>query len=88
MMRNRMIDMIDSTRDSAHDPDPQETQEWLEAMRGVLAAEGPDRARQLIGMLVEEAQRGGAHVSLGFETPYVNTIPARAPTGDARGPGA
>ena len=58
-----------------HDPDPQETAEWLEAMRGVLAAEGPDRARALIGRIVDEAQRGGAHVSLGFETPYVNTIP-------------
>jgi pyruvate dehydrogenase E1 component len=58
-----------------HDPDPQETAEWLEAMRGVLAVEGPDRARALIGRLVDEAQRGGAHVSLGFETPYVNTIP-------------
>src|SRR5580698_6185117 len=58
-----------------HDPDPQETAEWLEAMRGVLATEGPDRARALIGRIVDEAQRGGAHVSLGFETPYVNTIP-------------
>jgi pyruvate dehydrogenase E1 component len=59
----------------ARDPDPQETQEWLDAMRGLLAAEGPDRARELIGKLVDEAQRGGAHVSLGLETPYVNTIP-------------
>ncbi len=59
----------------ASDPDPQETHEWLDAMRGVLTVEGPDRARDLIGHLVDEAQRGGAHVSLGLETPYVNTIP-------------
>ncbi|HEY2473331.1 MAG TPA: hypothetical protein VGI19_00885 [Candidatus Cybelea sp.] len=58
------------------DPDPQETLEWLEAMRGVLAVEGQDRARQLIAALVDEAQRGGAHISLGLTTPYVNTIPA------------
>ena len=58
-----------------HDPDPQETTEWLDAMRGVLAAEGPERARALLEHLVDEAQRGGAHVSLGLETPYVNTIP-------------
>ncbi len=58
----------------ATDPDPIETQEWLDAMRGVLAAEGPDRARELIGRLVNEANRGGAMVSLGLETPYVNTI--------------
>ena len=57
------------------DPDPQETQEWVDAMRAVVALEGPDRARDLIGKLVEEAQRGGAHVSLGLETPYINTIP-------------
>ncbi|HEX3368097.1 MAG TPA: pyruvate dehydrogenase (acetyl-transferring), homodimeric type, partial [Candidatus Cybelea sp.] len=57
------------------DPDPQETREWLEAIRGVLAVEGQDRARQLIAALVDEAQRGGAHVSLGLTTPYVNTIP-------------
>ncbi|MBV8372260.1 MAG: pyruvate dehydrogenase (acetyl-transferring), homodimeric type, partial [Candidatus Eremiobacteraeota bacterium] len=58
--------------------DPQETQEWLDAMRGVLATEGPDRARELIERLVDEAQRGGAVVSLGLETPYVNTIPFEA----------
>jgi pyruvate dehydrogenase E1 component len=44
-------------------------------MRGVLATEGPGRAGDLIAALVEEAQRGGAHVSLGLQTPYVNTIP-------------
>jgi pyruvate dehydrogenase E1 component len=58
-----------------NDPDPQETQEWLEAMRGVLTVEGPERARDLLADLVDEAQRGGAPVSLGFETPYINTIP-------------
>ncbi|MHB8178939.1 MAG: pyruvate dehydrogenase (acetyl-transferring), homodimeric type [Vulcanimicrobiaceae bacterium] len=58
-----------------HDPDPQETSEWLDAMRGVLAAEGPDRARDLIGALVTQAKDAGAHISLGLETPYINTIP-------------
>ena len=60
---------------NVHDPDPQETLEWLEAMRALVAVEGPDRARVLLERLVDEAQRGGAHVSLGLETPYVNTIP-------------
>jgi pyruvate dehydrogenase E1 component len=60
----------------ATDPDPQETREWLEAMRGVLEVEGPGRARELIAAVVDEAQRAGAHVSLGLTTPYVNTIPA------------
>ncbi len=57
------------------DPDPQETAEWLEAMRAVVAVEGPERARALIAALVDEASRGGAAVSLGLTTPYVNTIP-------------
>src|SRR5579863_7237581 len=56
------------------DPDPQETREWLDAMRGVIEAEGPERARELIARLVDEAQRNGAHVSLGLQTPYINTI--------------
>ena len=38
---------------SLRDPDPQETQEWLDALRGVLATEGPDRARELIERLVD-----------------------------------
>jgi pyruvate dehydrogenase E1 component len=57
------------------DPDPQETSEWIESMRAVVAVEGPDRGRDLLERLVDEARRGGAHVSLGLETPYVNTIP-------------
>ena len=40
-----------------------------------FAIEGHERARQLIERLVDEAQAAGAHVSLGFTTPYVNTIP-------------
>ncbi|MBV9700132.1 MAG: pyruvate dehydrogenase (acetyl-transferring), homodimeric type [Candidatus Eremiobacteraeota bacterium] len=62
---------------TARDPDPQETQEWVDAIRGVLAVEGPGRARELIARLVDEAQRNGAHVSLGRQTPYVNTIPVQ-----------
>jgi pyruvate dehydrogenase E1 component len=61
-------------------PDPQETQEWIDAIAGVLKHEGPERARELIGKLVEEAQRGGTQISLGLETNYVNTIvPAQQP---------
>jgi pyruvate dehydrogenase E1 component len=66
------------------DPDPQETLEWLDAMRAVVQVEGPDRARDLLESLVDEAQKGGAHVSLGLETPYVNTI---APEKQPRKPG-
>jgi pyruvate dehydrogenase E1 component len=57
------------------DPDPQETQEWLEALDGVLAREGPARTQQLVERLVQRAHAGGAQVSLGVQTPYINTIP-------------
>ena len=57
------------------DSDPHETQEWLDALDGVLAQEGPARARQLVERVVERAQTGGAHVELGVQTPYVNSIP-------------
>jgi len=57
------------------DTDPQETQEWLEAVDGVLASEGPGRVKALVERVVERAQTGGALVELGVQTPYVNTIP-------------
>jgi pyruvate dehydrogenase E1 component len=61
---------------SAPEPDPQETREWVDAIEGVVQHEGPARAQELITAIVEAAQRGGAHVSLGLSTPYINTIPA------------
>ncbi len=67
--------MITTPTNGAVDGDPQETQEWLEALDGVLAQEGPGRARHLVERIVERAQTGGAHVELGVQTPYVNTIP-------------
>jgi len=56
------------------DDDPQETQEWLDAIDGVLVHEGPARAQQLVERVVERAQTGGAQVELGVQTPYVNSI--------------
>jgi len=58
-----------------HDVDPQETREWLDALAGVLAAEGPDRAHFLIENLIDESRRAGAHVPFSATTEYVNTIP-------------
>ncbi|PZR58293.1 MAG: pyruvate dehydrogenase (acetyl-transferring), homodimeric type [Candidatus Meridianibacter frigidus] len=55
--------------------DVQETQEWIEALDGVLAHEGPARAKELLEALVLRAQSAGAHISLGVQTPYINTIP-------------
>ncbi|MCK9247513.1 MAG: pyruvate dehydrogenase (acetyl-transferring), homodimeric type [Solirubrobacteraceae bacterium] len=59
----------------ADDPDPQETQEWLEALDAVLDHDGPDRAEALLEALVERGVRRGVTASLHGTTPYVNTIP-------------
>ncbi|SDV49745.1 pyruvate dehydrogenase (acetyl-transferring), homodimeric type [Chitinasiproducens palmae] len=60
---------------SEHDDDQQETREWLEALEGVLAAEGPDRAHFLIEKLIEFARVHGEHLPFSANTPYINTIP-------------
>jgi pyruvate dehydrogenase E1 component len=64
--------------------DPQETQEWLEALEGVLEREGPDRAHFLIEHLIDRARRSGAYVPFSANTEYVNTIPVER---QARFPG-
>jgi pyruvate dehydrogenase E1 component len=57
------------------DLDPRETEEWLEALEDVLRRAGPERAGQLLGRVIEEAQLAGTPVPVSFSTPYVNTIP-------------
>ncbi len=61
--------------DMIPDLDPQETHEWLEALEGVLAAEGPDRAHFLIEALIDKARRSGAYLPFSANTAYINTIP-------------
>jgi pyruvate dehydrogenase E1 component len=58
------------------DPDPAETQEWLESLDAVLDHDGPERAEALLEQLVARASRRGVTASLHGTTPYVNTIPA------------
>src|SRR4030095_4644071 len=57
------------------DADPQETREWLDALAGVLANEGSDRAHFLIENLIEAARRSGANLPFSANTAYINTIP-------------
>ncbi len=58
------------------DVDPQETQEWLDALEAVLSEEGIDRAHYLLEGLIEKARRSGAHLPYTATTAYINTIPA------------
>src|SRR4051812_28227399 len=57
------------------DTDPQETQEWLEALDGVLKNEGVHRAHFLLEQLVDKARRSGAYIPFSANTAYINTIP-------------
>ncbi|MBK6618367.1 MAG: pyruvate dehydrogenase (acetyl-transferring), homodimeric type [Nitrosomonas sp.] len=66
------------------DIDPQETQEWLEALESVLLNEGAERAHYLLERLVEKARRSGAYLPYSANTAYINTIP---PGKEMRSPG-
>jgi len=58
------------------DMDPQETQEWLDAMSGVLANEGRSRTHFLIDRLLEQDEDTRGGYAAAITTPYVNTIAA------------
>ncbi|NZA27242.1 pyruvate dehydrogenase (acetyl-transferring), homodimeric type [Luteimonas sp. SJ-92] len=58
-----------------NDPDPTETREWVESLKAVLDADGPERAHQLLQNMVELTRRSGAHLPFAPTTEYINTIP-------------
>ncbi len=61
------------------DSDPQETQEWIDALRGVLREAGRERAKFLLSRLGADARQCGIDWRNGNDrrhTPYVNTIRA------------
>lgn len=57
------------------DLDPQETQEWLDALESVLEKEGAQRAHFLLEKLIDKARRSGTYIPHSANTAYVNTIP-------------
>ncbi|MEM9300693.1 MAG: pyruvate dehydrogenase (acetyl-transferring), homodimeric type [Pseudomonadota bacterium] len=57
------------------DIDPDETREWLDALAGVIHADGAERAHYLLEKMVEVTRRAGAHLPYDATTAYVNTIP-------------
>lgn len=56
------------------DTDPQETQEWVEAIDSVLRNAGPERAHYLIEHVIDHARRSGAYLPYSQNTSYLNTI--------------
>ena len=59
------------------DIDPEETQEWKEALEEVIERDGAERAHFLIDALVDKARRSGAYLPFNATTAYLNTIPVR-----------
>ncbi|MBL8408679.1 MAG: pyruvate dehydrogenase (acetyl-transferring), homodimeric type, partial [Candidatus Accumulibacter sp.] len=60
---------------SMNDADPQETQEWQDALSGVIDKEGAERAHFLIECLIAQARQEGIDIPYSAATEYVNTIP-------------
>ena len=52
------------------DVDPEETQEWLDALDSVIRQEGTERAQYLLEQLVEKARRNGAYLPFSANTAY------------------
>lgn len=68
-----------------NDSNPQETQEWLEALDSVIDVEGVERAHYLIEQMNNSAIRTGKFVPItSVTTPYCNTI---SPQNEERMPG-
>ncbi|MEO1191147.1 MAG: pyruvate dehydrogenase (acetyl-transferring), homodimeric type [Pseudomonadota bacterium] len=61
--------------DQQSDPDPQETEEWLEAIEDVIARDGGARAHQLLDGAVSRARSLGVNLPFSATTAYVNSIP-------------
>ena len=66
------------------DIDPQETQEWLDALDAVIETEGVERAHYLLEKLIDKSRRSGANLPYSANTAYINTIP---PELEVRSPG-
>ncbi len=66
------------------DIDPQETQEWLEALDSMLECEGIERGHFILEQLVARARKSGAYLPYSANTAYLNTIP---PSREEKSPG-
>ena len=58
------------------DSDPQEIEEWIDALESVIETSGLDRAHYLLERLIDKARRSGAYLPYSANTAYINTIPA------------
>src|SRR5918999_5520986 len=66
--------MVDIFGEQLPDSDPQETQEWIEALEDVIE-QSPTRARFLLHRLIRVAWTKNVGLASLTSTPYINTIP-------------
>ncbi len=57
-----------------NDPDPAETNDWLQSLEAVIQREGEEKADYLLRTLTDRARSKGVSTSPGILTPYGNTI--------------
>jgi len=60
---------------STNDPDPTETEEWVDALEVIIQKEGMERAHYILKQLSDHATRTGIQIPYALTTPYRNTIP-------------
>ena len=67
--------IFDEFKQQIPDINPDETQEWLDALEMLVEAGGRRRAHFLIYKLLKHARSLGIGVAQSVQTPYINTIP-------------
>tara|TARA_Y100001970_G_scaffold59553_1_gene75779 strand:- start:31891 stop:34608 length:2718 start_codon:yes stop_codon:yes gene_type:complete len=68
------VPMSVNHRQRLPDIDPEETDEWIEALRDVVDSQGIERARLLLHELLSESNDLNIQISSLSRTPYVNSI--------------
>jgi pyruvate dehydrogenase E1 component len=58
-----------------NDINPDETNEWVDALQNVIDEEGESRVQYLLEKLIDTARRNGAYLPYTATTAYLNTIP-------------
>jgi pyruvate dehydrogenase E1 component len=67
-------ELLEDFKRQLPDADPQETQEWLEALDGVVEAHGPERADFLLRKVLKRARQLRIGLPGLVQTRYINTI--------------
>ena len=56
------------------DINPEETNEWLEALENIIEEGGPKRAHYILEKLIDKARRKGTYLPFRATTAYLNSI--------------